>query len=459
MKTRRRRNLVDAILANSASAVCVLDADRRVRFFSPGMQQQTQWPPEKVEGLVCELAVAPDAKPIDLLTSAIAPPAAVLQGHIHFADAILPLAGRGTIQTRICHLPVEDEEGVVSRVIVFSSVQPADSADTITSRQLSQSLHAEITALRLDFRNRFGITSVLGRDPAMQRAIEQAHLLKDADCGFTIIGPPGSGRRHLAKTIHVAGRHMEDAIVPLHCRLLSSEQLFTALRQLGKRRTADAGAAHHPVGTVLFVDADRMPREVQHWLLENLHTEAASIRLAATSEVPLLQPEQEGWILPEFRQLLSTVEIVLPSLHARGSDVLLLAQHFVENCHRLHNTSAESISETAAAELTAYRWPGNVRELKQVIYEACQTCFGERLEVSDLPFTFRVGMEAQRHPPAAPVAARSLEEILIRFESEVLQRTLEICNGNKAEAARRLGLTRPKLYRRLRTLGLESDEP
>ncbi len=458
MTARRRRNLVDAVLANSASAVCVLDADGRVRFFSPGMQQQTQWPPEKVEGLICELAVAPDAKPVDLLTSALAPPASVLQGHIHFAEAILPQASRGTVRTRLCHIPIEDEAGVVTRIVVLSSLLAAGLDDASTTRQLTQSLHAEITALRLDFRNRFGMTSFLGRDPAIQRAVAQAELLKDADCGFTIIGPPGSGRRHLAKTIHVSGHHSEDAIVPLHCQLLSSEQLFTTLRQLTKRRDAETGGGHHQVGTILFVDADRIPREVQYWLLENRHTAAAGIRLAATSEVPLLQPEQEGWILSEFRQLLSTVEILLPTLHARGDDVLLLAQHFIEDSRRLQNTSAEALSDTVARELAAYRWPGNVRELRQVIYEACQSCFGEVLEVADLPFSFRVGMEAQRRPAPLPAAVQSLEEMLVKFETEVLRRALASCDGNKAEAARRLGLTRPKLYRRLKTLGMEEGD-
>ena len=108
-------------------------------------------------------------------------------------------------------------------------------------------------------------------------------------------------------------------------------------------------------------------------------------------------------------------------------------------------------------ELQFYRWPGNVRELQHVIAEACQNSFDQQLKIEDLPFSFNVGMEAQKMPAVPEASQQSLDGILHRFEIDVIQKTLAACRNNKAEAARRLGLTRPKLYRRMKTLGIDDE--
>tara|TARA_B100001939_G_C16781800_1_gene547339 strand:- start:490 stop:849 length:360 start_codon:yes stop_codon:yes gene_type:complete len=116
------------------------------------------------------------------------------------------------------------------------------------------------------------------------------------------------------------------------------------------------------------------------------------------------------------------------------------------------------MSDEFVQKLQFYRWPGNIRELRQVISEACQNSFSSVLEPDDLPFSFRAGMQSQQLPDLPSPAVTSLEELLRRFERDVLTQTLEACSGNKAEAARRLGMTRPRLYRRLRSLGMEDDD-
>jgi len=201
-----------------------------------------------------------------------------------------------------------------------------------------------------------------------------------------------------------------------------------------------------------------MPREVQQWLLDQL-TNYQSVRLASTSSVPLNQLVTEGWMLPEFQQLIAPVEITLPRLHARGNDVLLLAHEFVQLNRRLNSTTAVELSQETAAELLAYHWPGNVRELQRVIYEACEACSGEVISPENLPFAFRAGMDAQAMAPAVTKPFQSLADLMQSAERRIIEVTLSACSGNKTEVARRLGLTRPSLYRRLKSLGLEDDKP
>ena len=455
MTGTRKRNLIDHVLTASRSAVCVLDADRRVKFFSPGFAAQTGWKPEEVEGLLCDPVPADDRSAVEWLTAALTPAREVLEGHVQSVQTVLPKSGGLLLNTMLTFVPVMDG-AAVDRVLVLSE---PESASLALRSSVSQKLHAEITALRLEFRRRFSDHSFLGKCPAIRRALDQAELLKSSRCGFSLVGPSGSGRRHLARMIHVAGQQAEYSFVTLNCRLLTADQLLGTLQTLRMVSDSAGGTAHQRVGTCLLLDADQCPREVQQWLLQNLRKEADGIRLAASSELPLNHPENEAWVIPEFRELFSAVQIDLPSLHRREQDVLILAQHFVEESRRTERTSAESIALDVQQELMFYRWPGNVRELKNVITAACQTCFSHQLQISDLPFIFRTGMDAQQLPPKPLQQVRSLDDLLQQFEKDILLNTILACRGNKAEAARRLGLTRPKLYRRLAALGLDVDDP
>jgi len=455
MATRRKRNLLDAVLGESATAVCVLDAERRLRHFSPGMEKATGWGADKVEGLTCDPPVTAAATPLDLLRSALAPTIDVLTGQSQTVNAVLPTACGSVWRTKLTFVPLLDADQSLVRIIVVAEDNRGRQKGDAS---LSQKLHAEITALRLEFRRRFSDQSFLGKCPDIRKALDQAELLAKSDLGYSIVGPIGSGRRHLAKLIHVAGQRHDTSFVTLDCRLLTGEQLLITLRRLRQLSDNSAQPHHQHTGTLALVNGERCPTEVQQWLLENLESETDGIRLVAICETPFQQHLDEGWLSPEFCDLFSTLTIRLPSLHSRGEDITLLAQHFVQQCQRTLETSAETLSEEIVNELQFYRWPGNVAELLQVIVDACQNSFESRLTVEDLPFSFRAGLEAQQMPTVPQGNELSLEELMLRFEKDVLLKTLEACRGNKADAARRLGMTRPRLYRRLKTLGIDEDE-
>lgn len=455
MAARRKRNLLDAVLSDSTSAICVLDADRRLRFFSPGMEQHSGWSAKDIEGLVCDPSVPESPTPIDLLTSALAPSLDVLNGHPQSVKAVLPTRTSGLWQTRLMFIPVLNADGAVFRILVVST---NDKQTNFPQASLSQKLHAEITALRLEFRRRFSAESFIGHSPGIRKALDQAELLKSSNLGYHLVGPPGSGRRHLAKLIHVAGQRHESSFVALECRLLTAEQLLATLQQLRQLAGDQSLPKHQHAGTLVLIDVERCPGEVQHWILESLHDKFQQIRLVGLGQQSLQLAQADGWLTTPFIELFSSLELVLPPLHERGPDINLLAQHFVEHCRRTLETSAETLSAEVLAELQFYRWPGNVRELRRVIVDACQNSFDAELKIEDLPFSFRAGLDAQQLPGLPAETELSLEQILEKFETDVLLKTLAACRGNKADTARRLGMTRPKLYRRLKTLGIDTEE-
>lgn len=455
MAAKRRRNLLDSLLADSVSQIVVLDADRRLRYFSVGMERTTGWKADDVEGLICDLPVTNNASSIELLTSGLAPAIEVFSGQTVSAECVLPKSNGSPWKTVLTFLPVLDREGAVVRIIISANEQmpPVSVPGAMTQR-----LHAEITAIRLKTRRRFSEASYLGQSRLIQRALDQADLLKNSDLGYSIVGPSGSGRRHLARLIHVGGKHAEHSFAAIECRLLTLETMRDTLRSLQRVAESQSRSTHQRTGTIALIDVDYCPREVQQWLLKNISAEPSELRLAGISCQSLEDVVQQDWMLPEFHDLLSAVEIQVPSLHHRESDIELLAQHFVEESQRVQQTSAEAISADVYREFQHYRWPGNVRELRQVVFAACEACFAKSVAVEHLPFSFRAGVEAQNLPHVASPADQSLEDRLQAFEVDVVRKTLAACDGNKADAARRLGMTRPRFYRRLKALGLDAEE-
>ena len=380
----------------------------------------------------------------------------IMRGQPQMIEATLPQKTTGIQKTLLTFLPLCDDDGDVTKVLLLCHPETASASHPTPS--LAQRLHAEVTALRIEQRRRFSNSSFIGRASKITSAIKQAELLKNADCGYAIVGAEGTGRRHLARMIHVAGNRNESSLIMLDCRFLLPEQILETIRQLQREAKSPGAVSHQQVGTVVLSDADRCPREVQTWILQDISSEMEGIRLVAVSSTPLDLAEKNGWILPEFGHLFSTIQIELPALHHRADDISLLAQHFIEESSHSMNTSVESLSNDVEEQFRFYRWPGNVAELRAVVFEACQNSFSDVLELDDLPFAFKAGLQAQQLPQSPDQQVQSLEELMRRFETDVLIKTLEACDGNKAEAARRLGMTRPRLYRRLQTLGIDDGE-
>jgi DNA-binding NtrC family response regulator len=285
-----------------------------------------------------------------------------------------------------------------------------------------------------------------------------------------VVGPPGSGRRRLAEAIHY-GPNPESAgpLVPLDCSLLDAESIRSVLR----RFTSDA-----PGGSVLLVDADRLPIEAQAEIAGTLPTSArgsgttrrvvaaaassfilhpSSFRLISTSEVPLVELARRGRYREDLAAWLSTITIELAPLGQRREDIPLVAQALLEEANARGGKQLAGFSPEALDRLDAYAWPGNLGELAQVVAESCPPAVGPRIDAADLPERLHLAAEAQARPRRKEETIL-LDEFLDRIQRELIRRALARSKGNKAKAARLLGLNRPRLYRRMAQLGLLEEE-
>ncbi len=148
--------------------------------------------------------------------------------------------------------------------------------------------------------------------------------------------------------------------------------------------------------------------------------------------------------------------IEVPPLASRPEDIAPLAQHFVEELNAAGERQIGGFTSEALDRLAAYAWPGETIELADIVRSSYERAEGPLIGVGDLPKRLTYADDAQRHAPAS-LETIDLDRFLGEMERELLQRALAQAKGNKTIAARLLGLSRPRLYRRLVQLGLESD--
>jgi DNA-binding NtrC family response regulator len=463
---RRPRGGLAAWLKETATPLFVVDARRVVLFFNLGCEEVTGWSAADVVGRTCDYATEADPCQIDALTGALCPPPQVFSGRSLTQPVVIPRRD-GTTSTAVASfLPLLASSPEDTRVlgVWFPPGTAAPSPGTAAAD--ATQLHAALAALRDELRRHYAVDQVVAHSPAMRRVLTQVQVAAASGASVHLGGPAGSGRQFLARVIHQQSSLRLRPFIPLDCELLTAFELKRTLQKIYEPDlTADPPPPDLRPGGILLREAAQLPRDVQQNLLDWLAAPSTEgdpqVRLFSTSAEPLARAVEDDRLLPELYYRLTAIPIELPALRDRPEDLPLLVQFFVERENRAADRQSAGFSPEAMQLLRQYNWPGNVRELKSVVDEAQEAADEPLIQPADLPFRFRTGLDAQRLPSRRPPRPIDLETHLREVEAQEIRRVLAECRDNRAQAARLLGLTRPKLYRRMEQLGITSpeDEP
>jgi DNA-binding NtrC family response regulator len=441
-------------LAESSTPIFLLDAKRRLMLFNRGCTDWTGWEADELLGQTCDYVTEPDSHSLQAVLAACAPPAEVWQGETVTAPCTIPHRKDSPQAGQIHFQPVLDAERHVVQVWgTWLAPQEFSSAPPPTPAHM---LHAELAALRHQVRSRYEEDSVVARSAPMHRVLAQLKLARGGPGCVLFHGPSGSGREHLARVLHQRDPHAKQAFVPVDCRRTSSTDLKRLIKQIrGDRVELETLRA----GTVFFREVAAMPRDVQErlsdWLFEKPDSQPPRI-MAAVNESLSDFVDQDQFHRDLYFQLTALV-IDVPPLVQRAEDILPLAQYFLEESNRLSGRQLSGFHPQAAEALSRYRWPGHIAELRTVIESAVQRATGPLVGEDDFPVSFRSGQDAQQLGPAPSPRIQPLEMILAAVEREQIQAALVASRDNLTRAAELLGMSRPKLYRRLEALGLMPD--
>ncbi len=371
---------------------------------------------------------------------------------------VIVMTAFGTIETAIAAIRLGAYDFVTKPIAVDAFVVALERA--IRHRALS----VEVERLRraVDDAGQFG--DIVGDSAPMRAVYRLLERAAPADTTVFITGESGTGKELVARELHRRSPRAAGPFVAVNCAaipeaLLESEFFGHTRGAFTDAQRARPGLLHEANGGTLFLDevAD-LPRSLQPKLLRALQErsvrpvggdrEAAfDIRLVAATNHDPEEAVEEGRLRKDLYFRLDVIRVELPPLRARGADVLLLTQHFVNHYAARARKSVAGVSAAAAARLLAYPWPGNVRELQNCVERMVALTSAERVDVSDLPETIRrAEHNGLRDGGTDGAPLESLEEV----ERRHILRVLDAVGRHRRTAANILGLDRKTLYRKLR---------
>jgi DNA-binding NtrC family response regulator len=327
-------------------------------------------------------------------------------------------------------------------------------------------LEAENVALRRQLDAKFGLENLVGESPAMKEVFEVVQQVAPARATVLLLGESGTGKEMVAKVIHQLSPRAQQPMVSVHCAALAPTLLESEL--FGHEKGAFTGAHERRIGRfeqaqggTLFLDEiGEIDASVQIKLLRFLgertfervgsnKTLSADVRLIAATNRDLEERVKEGAFREDLFFRLRVVEIRLPPLRDRLEDIPLLARTFLAELSRENDKPVKGFTPEAFDLLMRYHWPGNVRELRTTVEHAVVLCRGEKVTVRDLPAALREGAaKGQEEKDMKRVLARS-DLTAKEAEREMILRALKATGGNRTDAAKRLGVSRRTLHRKL----------
>jgi two-component system, NtrC family, response regulator HydG len=325
-------------------------------------------------------------------------------------------------------------------------------------------LKAENRALRAELAGRFERGRIIGRSPAMQRLLDTVAQVAPSEATVLISGESGTGKEVVAGLLHANSARSEGPFVSLNCAAITESLMESEL--FGHEKGAFTGAERRREGRfqqadggTLFLDeVSEMPLSMQAKLLRVLQEREftrvggdtllrVDVRVIAATNTQLPDRIAAGRFREDLYYRLNVVALHLPPLRDRREDIPLLAQHFLEMFAAKNRKPVKGFSPQAMERLIRRDWPGNVRELMNAVERAVVLARGDYLADEDLPAT---GPAAPAGAP--PTAGGGLP--LSAVERAVILDTLAAAGGNKSEAARRLGITRRTLHKKLKAYGV-----
>ncbi len=363
-----------------------------------------------------------------------------------------------------------DQQDQLTGLLVICEATACDPPSVTDHDVTSEQAHQLLLELRNGLSRRYRFENLVGTSLAAQHIQQQTQLAISVDSNVLIMGPPGAGKEHLARTIFYASEpNVERSIVTIYGSIAdsnsvqkSAESLLVEVNGKPKENSQQASQQNDAVDTLLVLDADRLSIEAQSQLLAVIKLPNFKGQVLATSSRHWMELEKQDGFSEELCQKLTSVVIGLKPLSERAQDVPLLAQVFLERQHDSEEAKAGNtksrFSQEALNQLTEYYWPGNVDELAQVVQAAVQRAKGFEIGVTDLPPSFKDGLKAQRSPKSE-VTQIQLTDYLESVESKLILRAMKQATYNKAQAARLLGISRTKLLRRIDHLNLKEQLP
>jgi DNA-binding NtrC family response regulator len=310
---------------------------------------------------------------------------------------------------------------------------------------------------------------LIGNHSSIQNVRHNASKVARTDLSVLILGENGTGKEVLARHIHFESQRRNGPFIAVNCAALVESLLESELFGHEKGAFTDANATHvgkfelASGGTLFLDEVGDMSPGGQAKLLRVLEEKIVvrvggsqsipvDVRVIAATNQPLEQLIEQKRFREDLFFRLNVVKLTLPPLAQRGDDVLLLAEHFMQQfCYQI-GRKVPGLKPNAMEALRSHPWRGNVRELRNTIERVCYLCSEETVDADDL----MLGGTSFKATNVIPVGG-TLTDATREFQIRHIESAIEACGGNMTDAAAHLGLHRSNLYRKMRQLGMPTS--
>jgi len=334
-------------------------------------------------------------------------------------------------------------------------------------------LKEENRLLRETLGHQFDTQNIIGNSPKMIKLLETVAQVAPSEATVLISGESGTGKELIAGAIHFNSLRKKGPFVKINCAAITETLLESEL--FGHEKGAFTGADRRKEGrfsqahggTLLLDEVGEMSLMMQVKLLRALQerefnrvggesTIQVDVRVIAATNKNLKDQINEGAFREDLYYRLNVVELEVPPLSDRKEDIPLLTQHFLELFAAKNRKEIKGFTPRAMDNLIRYDWPGNVRELMNAVERGVVLSRSSYLDVPDFPFMKDSMLQNDQDSTTPAKLSMQGDVPLEKIEKTAILKTLEAANGNKSEAARRLGITRKTLHKKLKAYGVMS---
>src|SRR6202048_1876631 len=355
-----------------------------------------------------------------------------------------------------------------------------DKVEMLIARALQgRRLEQENRTLRQQVDERYGLGNIIGESTALHEVLDTIKQVAPSSANVLIEGESGTGKELAAHAIHNLSRRNKAKFVAVHCAALSPQLLESEL--FGHEKGAFTGAHERRIGrfeqanggTIFLDEVAEIDPSTQVKLLRVMSEERAfervggnqtlraEVRLIAATNKNLEQMVKEGKFRDDLYFRLNVVRIVMPPLRERKDDVPLLVRAFLRQFSKANNKEVVDLTTEAMKALLTYNWPGNVRQLRTAIEHGVVMATGPNITVRDLPFALRqvAGVALPRGiSPAKAFGEKASPLDLHETERKLILQALATTNGNVTAAAKKLGISRRTLHRKINEMNAPKEQ-
>lgn len=353
-----------------------------------------------------------------------------------------------------------------------------DKLEMLVTRALgSRRIEQENRTLKQQVDERFGLKNMIGESAVLREVLDTIRQVAPSSANVLIDGESGTGKELAAHAIHNLSRRSKAKFVTVHCAALSPTLLESEL--FGHERGAFTGAHERRIGrfeqanggTIFLDEIGEIDQSTQVKLLRVISEERAfervggnqllkaDVRLVAATNKDLAKLVKEGKFRDDLYFRLNVVHITMPPLRDRKEDIPLLVCGFLRHFCQMNEKPLLDFTPEAMNTLLTYDWPGNVRELRTAIEHGVVMASGSKISMRELPMALRQAASGGTLPTGAAVARTFAEKAspldLHETERKLITQALASTNGNITAAAKKLGISRRTLHRKINEINAQ----